>query len=431
MLVTTLEDVQTFLNSRKHLGIKPGLSRMTSLLTQVGNPEKWLKAVHIAGTNGKGSTLAYMRSCLINSGYKVGSFTSPHNQLTNHININNLPIDESEIVTLTNRLIPVVKSLDIKGDNPSEFEILVVIAILYMYQEKVDIALFEAGMGGLEDSTNCIDPMLSIITSIGLDHTKFLGDSIEEIAHHKAGIIKRGVPVIVGEMKDSAYKVVAKKARANSSQVYHFGRDFFVQQRDLGVFNFCIPPGETISLSISMKGTHQIHNAALACMGLIELRKQGFYMKDEHIKGGMKDAINPGRFEIINQKPLVILDGAHNKEGIEVFLHTVKNYYPASKKHILFAAFKDKPLKDMVENIEAEFDDVVFTTFEHPRAASEQELYNFSTNEQSRCTSDWKKAIQTLLTECDDNGVICLTGSLYFIELTRNYLLDILKKNLE
>ncbi|MDC3415676.1 bifunctional folylpolyglutamate synthase/dihydrofolate synthase [Aquibacillus salsiterrae] len=422
MTIKTVEDVLNFFNSRRSLGIKPGLSRMEAMLKALGNPEKRIKAVHLAGTNGKGSTLAFMKQSLIESGYKVGSFTSPHIDLLDHIKVNDETINQASVVSLTNQLIPIVELLDQSGDTPTEFEILVVLAISFMAQEKVDIGLFEAGMGGREDSTNCINPILTIITTIGLDHTTFLGESIKAIAYHKAGIIKKNVPVIIGEIGALAFEEINKEATLKDAPLLRYSVDFTVKEANPDQFTFSTQ-NVSLPLAISLKGSHQVHNAALACMGLLQLRKLGFKVEDESVKQGMKHTLNPGRFEIMNRKPVVVLDGAHNMEGIESFICTINKYYPLQKKKIVFAAFKDKPIEKMVGRLEEEFDNVILTTFDHPRAATVEELISFSKRYDTQSSKDWKELLNSLLIDNDD-VVLCLTGSLYFIELTRSYLIN-------
>lgn len=421
----TIQEVYNFLQSRRQLGIKPGLSRIEAMLDYFGQPDKKLTFIHIAGTNGKGSTLAFLSQVLKDSGYKVGAFTSPHALLQDHFQINQQSIDSYSIVHLVNLMKPIIDLLDQKNNPPSEFEILVMMATLHFYYEKVDIVLFEAAMGGREDCTNFINPILTIITNIGLDHVEFLGNSYEEIAKHKAGIIKKDVPLVVGETKSETMAIIKAEADDKAAPVIQYQKDFSVKCTQLNAEmeesflfhsnNYSIP------ISLTMKGKHQVINASLACMALIILKERGLTISIKNIQHGLYRTSHPGRFEVISRKPTVILDGAHNLEGVITMIQTINEYYPNHKKLLLFAAFKDKPLDPMIKRMDEVFDKVMYTSFHHPRAERAEALYQLSHHNVKRIIPSWENFLQEYIKNGDDEAILCVTGSLNFIQVVRTY----------
>ncbi|MRH42959.1 bifunctional folylpolyglutamate synthase/dihydrofolate synthase [Aquibacillus halophilus] len=425
-MYTNIEDVLRFLQSRNGLGIKPGLERMTKMLEQLDHPEQQLKVVHIAGTNGKGSTLTFIKQALVQNGYKVGSFTSPSiDRFNDQIKINDQVIPDSSLMKITNRLIPIIVTLDEDGDPPTEFEITVVIAILY-FVKTVDIALIEAGMGGRDDSTNCVLPILSIITNVGMDHVAFLGDTLRDIASHKAGIIKQNIPIISGEMNSDVLAIIEKEALGKAATLYRYQREYSIANKHLSkekqeTFSFVAGDYQIDAIELSMKGEHQIKNAALACMALVQLQALGYELSTDTIKKGIKIALIPGRFEQVYSNPIVIIDGAHNQEGVQAFLNTTKRLYPEMEKQIIFAAFKDKPLKQMIDQMEGNFEKITFTTFDHSRAAEATQLFGISNSKKKELDLDWENAVSSFLSKESSQKMLFVTGSLHFIKLIRKY----------
>ncbi|MCT2537939.1 bifunctional folylpolyglutamate synthase/dihydrofolate synthase [Aquibacillus koreensis] len=426
-MFTTIKEVHDFLQSRSKLGIRLGLSRMEMMLDFFHRPEKRLKVVHLAGTNGKGSTLTFMKQTLLEANYRVGTFTSPSlTSINEQIQLNDQAIDDEHMLEMVNRLIPIIQELDERDDGPTEFEIVVMIAILY-FVDKVDIALIETGMGGREDSTNCLTPLLSIITNIGLDHKQFLGDSYEKIAYEKAGIIKKDVPVIVGDVNESSLTVIKNYATSLQAPIFHYQIDYNSSQQQLKedktqTFLFT-SVNEEIPLTITMLGKHQIKNATIACKALMQLNDLGFPFSITELQKGFQKAMIPGRFEKVCDNPIVYVDGAHNTEGIATFIDTVQSYFPNESKQLLFAAFKDKPLEEMINQMDATFDHIVFTSFEHKRAAGAATLYDLSKHNNKVVESDWKQAITKYVTSNQEHQVHFITGSLAYIGLVRRLFL--------
>ncbi|WP_117170455.1 bifunctional folylpolyglutamate synthase/dihydrofolate synthase [Paraliobacillus sediminis] len=419
-----IEEIDAFLDARTRGGIKPGLERVNSLLEAIDHPEKKFKSVHIAGTNGKGSTLTYISTCLVLSEYRVGTFTSPSITKRNDmIQINHQAISDQSFIELFNQLLPEIQTLEIQDNPPSSFEIIVAIAYGY-FAGNVDVAIIETGMGGLEDATNSIKPILSIITTIGIDHRTFLGETYQEIAQHKAGIIKSNVPVILGEMPSEAERVIQRIAKERHASFLQIGKGFNYLNVQLDnnkreTFTFQLKD-ESYPITLMMRGRHQIHNATLAVMALLQLRDRGFVKAINAVETGMLQATLFGRFEQISNHPIVIVDGAHNVEGVTAFLDTVKRYFPTEKKQLLFAAFADKPIKEMIAQLDGNFDLITFTSFDHQRAAKASVLYEYSENRVKGQEPDLQKALEQILNK-DNKKITFITGSLDFIGKVRDF----------
>lgn len=421
-MIKTFIEAEDFFAERSILGIKPGLERVHALLEEVGHPEQKLKAIHIAGTNGKGSTANYLIDGLIKSGYKVGFFTSPSfSGLTGHMFMNHEPIAEIDFLRLLNELLPAIDRLDRCRMAPTEFEIITVLAFLYM-EERVDIAVIEAGMGGRFDTTNCFDPLLSIITNVAKDHTAFLGDTIEQIATHKAGIIKKGHPVITGEMSNSALVVIEKEAEEKCSPHYHLGRDFQISDAEGRYFKWAA--GDiAYDVQLNMYGLHQSHNAALAIMALELLSRDHPEINvREGIKALHKTTV-AGRFEVISEEPLIVLDGAHNPDGITAFTAAATDFAKGRQTHIIFSAFKDKEIDKMLDLLQGQFDHITLVSFEHPRSLSNDDLKHLASGRGLDFNANWQAAVSAALKA---DGDICtfITGSLHFILRARAYLTE-------
>ncbi|MDC3412477.1 bifunctional folylpolyglutamate synthase/dihydrofolate synthase [Terrihalobacillus insolitus] len=421
-----MNEVEHFFKSRHPYGVKPGLGRIRKLLKLLGNPERNLQVVHIAGTNGKGSTLTFIKQVFIQHDYQVGTFVSPSlNGLCEHIYLNQSPIPPDQFVKIMDNIYPLINKLDQDGDQPTEFELLVAVMFVY-FSNKTDIVIVEAGMGGLEDSTNCLSPMLTIITNIGKDHRLFLGDTIASIAQHKAGIIKKEIPLITGALQQEALDIVQKKVKENNTVLYQYGEDFqSVLSPNQSSFRFVSDQLAIPHIQLSMFGSHQVSNACIAIMALAQLKEMGWPIEIDKMKEGLREAQLPGRFESIHQNPRIILDGAHNVEGIKAFIQTVQQRFPNDKKHVLFAGFQDKPLQKMIVEMEGAFDRFTLTTFSHERAVSNNKLYQLAHNMNKSVELNWEKVIIDHIKEYHDkeDHVLFITGSLHFISVARAYIL--------
>ncbi|MBP1947679.1 bifunctional folylpolyglutamate synthase/dihydrofolate synthase [Virgibacillus litoralis] len=421
------QQVEKFFQSRNQYGMKPGLDRIHKLLELLGNPQEKVKAIHVAGTNGKGSTVQYINNALISNGIYTGVFTSPSlNGLTGHIFKSNDKISEMVFTELINEVYPFVQQLDAENNHPTEFEIMTAAAFLY-FKKNVDIALIETGMGGRDDTTNCFEPILSIITNVEQDHIAFLGESLESIAFHKAGIVKENRPVVIGEMSDDAESVILKEASLKHAPLYQLTKTFnysiLHEESTHQAFQWILRQGQQQKhkVSIQTKGEHQVKNASLALMALKLLESNGFSLNAEKSLNGLYETQIPGRFELLQTNPVVILDGAHNPASVRAFTKTMTSIYKNKEKHLIFAAFRDKDLKYMLDHLSNHFSSITITTFQHPRAASVEELQTEINHPDVRTNHDWKKVIEEI--QVQDNEVCYfVTGSLHFIANVRNIL---------
>ena len=426
---TEFNEALHWLNSRTSFGIKPGLERMNFMLEQLGHPERRLKTVHVAGTNGKGSTVSFMRHILQEAGYIVGTFTSPYIESFNErISVDGVPISDEDFVEIVNKVKPIVEKCEATEHGaPTEFEVLTVIALEYFAKVAVPyISLIETGLGGRLDSTNVITPLVSVITNIGQDHMNILGNTVEEITKEKAGIIKSGFPVVTAVEQPEAEGIIADMAKSKNSKLYRLGKEFksvnTALQNGNEVFTFQSPFKTIENLEISMKGEHQVKNAATALMAIEYLKQYfSFVIDEEHIRNGLLKTTWKGRFEKVSDKPLTFIDGAHNPEGINTLCDAIKRYYPNKKVHIIFSALKDKPLKEMIGKLDKIADKITFTQFEFARCAEAKELFELSSSANKHINENWLEAIDGEKQEIGENEeeILIITGSLYFISEVR------------
>ncbi|MEK4147136.1 folylpolyglutamate synthase/dihydrofolate synthase family protein [Robertmurraya sp. FSL W8-0741] len=422
------EEALNWIHSRLRLGVKPGLKRMEWMMDKLDHPEKKIPTIHIGGTNGKGSTVTYLGSILQASGLKVGTFTSPYFEHFNErISINGHSISEEDLVKITNVIKPLSDELEqTELGSPTEFEVITAMSFYYFAEvAPVDLAIYEVGLGGRFDSTNIITPQISIITSIGLDHINILGNSYEQIAFEKAGIIKPGIPILTAVKQPEAFNVIREKAAQMDAAIHRLGEHFFIDH------HVSLENGERFSLQTSksylenleirMLGQHQTENAALAVEAAI-LLAASYKIAEEDIRQGLKKAYWPGRFEIVSSSPLIVLDGAHNEEGIETLVVELKRRFPGRKKRLIFAALGDKKVDNMIKKLDSVSQMITFVSFDFPRAANAEELYQFSSLAHKRAESDWQKAISEELRALESNEMLIITGSLYFLSEVKPYI---------
>lgn len=427
-MFTTTEQMLTFFDKRKNIGIKPGLERINHLLELLGDPHKKIKAIHVAGTNGKGSTIDYLKHALMCNGYKVGVYTSPSlDGITGHIFLNEHKITDEECLRLFNVMYPMIQTLDESGDHPTEYEILTALAFMY-FAEHVDIALIETAMGGRFDTTNCFQPILSIITNIDKDHMGFLGETIKEIAYHKAGIIKEQSPVIVGDVKEEVFSVIQQEAVTKQAKIYRLYEDFnyhsIKYNNHKQTFTWLDNHNQSINMTIQMHGAHQVKNSAVAMMALQLLMEIGYVIDMNKVLIGVENTFVPGRFEEIQKSPPIILDGAHNLAGMKSFIDVATKIYPKMDKHLIFAGFRDKELHQMLQLVAGNFSTITVTSFDHQRAASAEYLYGLLDSNHILQIEDWKDAIARIYQHsASENEAYFITGSLNFIAMVRKYLL--------
>lgn len=378
----------------------PQLFKFKKLIEDLGNPQHQLRSIHIAGTNGKGSTTNFIRSIAQQQGYKVGTFTSPH--LVRHhdrFRINDVDISDEKLLELINRSYPYWDEYGV-----TMFEIDMLIAVWYFIDEQVDLAIFEVGMGGRKDATNVVVPLASLITNISMDHMAQLGNTLEAIATEKAGIIKETGLVLTGEQRPQLLEIFKKKAQREVYQLMEISSD---QAR---VFGY---RGQTVQLQSYAK--YQFRNAALAFETCYQLNKQNILkFSTENIVKGLESTLWKGRFEVVSDRPLTIIDGAHNEDGIKVLIESIRTL--PKPLIVLFAALKDKETESMTRKLQEVADQLIVSEFDFYRAQSAQ---NLKINNQIMAIEDFKEAIKTGQ-QLAENGTLIITGSLYFISEVRH-----------
>jgi dihydrofolate synthase / folylpolyglutamate synthase len=436
-MFTTYREALNWIHARLRLGIKPGLARMEWMMEKLGHPESKMKTVHIGGTNGKGSTVTFLRSILEAAGYSVGTFTSPYiEQFNERISVNGKPISDEEILHLTNVIAPLANELEkTELGGPTEFEVITAMSFYYFANvNQVDIVLYEVGLGGRFDSTNIIQPIASVITNIGLDHTSILGHSYEEIAFEKAGIIKEGTSTFTAVKNENAIKVIEEQAEKKHAPLYRLNQEFSISahspQETGEVFTVRSSERTYEQVEINMIGQHQTENAALAIMAAQNINHhEEFSISEKAIRTGLKKAYWPGRFEILSNNPLVIIDGAHNDEGISALVHELSNRYANNTIHIVFAALKDKKLDQMIAQLDSVADEISFVSFDFPRAAEAIDLYSLSHSKNKNIGENWNSHLAKCIQNLQTDTVLVVTGSLYFISEAKPYLSEFLKNN--
>lgn len=409
-----------------------GLERMVELLALRGNPHLKLKVIHIGGTNGKGSTIAFLKNMLEKMGLRVGVFSSPYLiHYTDQIAINGESIPEARLESLMAGYRSLLEGEHAQAlQGTTEFEIITAIAYDYFAFEQVDVAIMEVGMGGLLDSTNVCQPILTGITTIGLDHVALLGDSLEAIAEQKAGIIKQGVPLVTGHIAAEALAVIDQIAEEKQAARIVYGRDYQVSHHE------SIVTGEAFDYTSAVRqgrfqtgllGLHQIENAGMA-LTLLDAYCQatGRELPDNALVAqALEETRWPGRLEVVSREPLMILDGAHNPHAIKALLATLKERFTDYQKEILFTCIKTKALEDMLDLLETlPGTKITLTHFEDSRATDEKVLKEMS-DSRNLNYQDWQEFLDQKLSENEEKKTVrIITGSLYFLAQVRTYLME-------
>ncbi|MDG6126598.1 bifunctional folylpolyglutamate synthase/dihydrofolate synthase [Lactococcus formosensis] len=425
----TIETALEWIHSRLKFNIRPGLTRIEALLELLGNPEKELSMLHIAGTNGKGSTVAFTRGILEQLGLNVATFTSPFiSSFGERMSINGHPIPDEKLIMYVEQLKPLVEAMDKKEKlaGITEFEIITALAFRYFADEKVDVALIEVGLGGLLDSTNVIQPVVTAITTIGMDHMDILGDTIEKIAAQKAGIIKPHTPLVTGKIANEALAVIAQTAQKNQAQHYQYSIDYQVDILENERFNYRDDEIHLLNLEKSLLGLHQIDNAALAVkLTMIYAHEVGLSLSEEAIREGLRKTFWPARMEEISQEPLTILDGAHNVHAIQRLLENLKNEFSGRKITILFSALITKDITEMIKMLQTvDNSKLILTTFDYPKALKLEDFAHLE-KENVMLAEDWKSTYTALKANLKEEDVLLMTGSLYFMSQIRAYILEL------
>jgi dihydrofolate synthase / folylpolyglutamate synthase len=418
---------------QKH-GIKLELDNSFRLMELMDNPHRKFRAVHVAGTNGKGSTSAFVAGVLMAAGCRVGLYTSPHLvSFTERIRINGTPIPEARVVELAQRVRDAYYLLP-AGDgssamSPTFFEVTTAIAFTYFAEESIDLAVIEVGMGGRLDSTNVIKPLVSVITNIDLEHTEFLGDTLERIAREKAGIIKPGVPVVTGAEQPEVIGVIEREASAQGARVARLGKDFFADYAGPGpdlVFDYHGIAASYRGLRLKMLGRYQISNACLALAAVECLRDAGVVVDEKAMWRGLEQTRWEGRMERVAERPDVYLDGAHNPASAKKLAALVRELMPTYRRLILvIGVLGDKDYRGIVDELAPLADQVVVTKPQYSRALDVQilaaEISKLHAPVFTKATVS--EALSQALDCASADDLILVTGSLYVVGDARAFFL--------
>ena len=410
-----------------------GLERMEELLALRGNPHLKLKVIHIGGTNGKGSTIAFLKNMLEKMGLRVGVFSSPYLiHYTDQISINGESIPEARLEALMAEyrfLLEGEAATNLQGT--TEFEIITAIAYDYFASEQVDVAIMEVGMGGLLDSTNVCQPILTGITTIGLDHVALLGDSLEAIAEQKAGIIKQGIPLVSGRISPEALAVIDSIAAAKNAPRIRYERDYQVSHQESVVIGEIFDYTSSIRqgrFQTGLLGLHQIENAGMAIALLDTFCQEDSreLASNDLVSQALEETRWPGRLEVVSRDPLMILDGAHNPHAIKALVATLQERFAGYHKEILFTCIKTKAVEDMLDWLGGMPDtELILTHFDDSRATAESVLKE-AAKSRNLSYQEWQDFLEQKLTDKKEEKqtVRIVTGSLYFLSQVRSYLME-------
>jgi len=422
----TYQKTITSLFELRRFGIRPGLSNIRKILKHLGNPQKDLNFIHIAGTNGKGSTAAFLHSILNNSGYKTGLYTSPHLiDFCERIKIKNSQISKQNVT----ELIQVIKKVcfDNAIKNVTFFEFTTALAFIYFYQKKADPVVIETGLGGRYDTTNIINPMVSVITNIGLEHQKYLGNTISKITCEKGGIIKKNRPVIAGVKQQKSKTILDNIANSSGSDLFLAGRDFKTKIISNKTFNYISSFFEIKQIKPGLIGDHQIINASLAIKTSEILINSGYNISEKNIRNGIQKTFWPGRLELISKKTRILLDGAHNPSAWKELRTTVYKYFNFNRLYLIIGVLEDKNIKRLINIMLPGAYKTLFCEPKINRAADKKTIKKyivFSDNNGLFWYDTTSEAIKIALKEADKSDLILVTGSLFIVGEIRELLLS-------
>ncbi len=408
------KEALAYISGMEFFGSKPGLSRIGELLEKLGDPQKGMRFIHIAGTNGKGSCAAMTASVLKAAGYKTGLYTSPYlYRFNERMQINGKEIPDDTLAELVTRVKPAAEAM---ADHPTEFELMTAVALLWYRQENCDAVVLEVGLGGRFDATNIIDaPVAACIMNIGLDHTAVLGDTVEQIAFEKAGILKPGTEAVLFQQSESVTQVVKQRCAelgvplhiADFSEIHSEFDSLYGQS-----FTY---KGEPYALPLL--GAHQLKNAAVVLELAEVLRSRGFKIEQNALEHGLYAVHWPGRFELLSEEPLFVVDGGHNPQCAQTVRENLLHYFPDKRRILLLGILRDKDYAGLTEILDPAADEYICITPASPRALPAEELAVFLRRYQkpvSVCESI-RDGVSRALDRADGDSVVCAVGSLYSV----------------
>ena len=423
-----LEDAVNYFHSLERFGVRPGLESIAALCRRLGDPQKRLRCVHVAGTNGKGSTCTEIASILTHAGYRTGLYTSPYViEFRERIRLDGKMIGADELISVTDAVRNAVEALSGEGICVTEFEAVTAAAFLYYAERQCDVVVLETGLGGRFDATNVIeDPLCSVITSVSLDHTKILGDTLEKIAFEKCGVIKPERPVITCvDQQPSVLQTIRTVAASRSSELILSDPSVLRPERaDIG--------GSTVdyhglTIHVPFPGAHQLENASLAISAIEILKQIGYHISDTDIAEGIGSAVIPARIEMISRSPLVILDGSHNDGSTAALARTLKEFLPGGKILAVMGMMADKDCAKALDHLLPLFAKVIAVTPSNPRAMQAADFRRLVESSGVPCVAvdDPQKAVTIAFSQINAYDALVVCGSLYLAADVRTTLIEL------
>jgi dihydrofolate synthase / folylpolyglutamate synthase len=422
----TYKEAINYIHSCSKFGMKPGLERISKLLDIMGNPQKSLKFIHIAGTNGKGSTSSFVNSILVSSNYTVGMYTSPFVQhFGERIQVNNKNISNEDIAKLLSNMKEDIQTLINHGyEHPTEFEIITAMAFKYFCDKKCDIVVLETGLGGKLDATNVIEtPEVAVITVIGYDHMAILGNKITDIAAQKAGIIKSGATVVLYPQEPIVAKVFEQHCLTNKAIINKVSfKSIVFKEHNTSYQKFDYD--KYTDICIKILGENQVYNSIMAINVAEELIKKGYNISSTTIKAGLLNATWSGRFEVLKKDPYFVIDAAHNSQGAEMLGKNLQLYFSGKKIVFIFGVLSDKEYKIMIDKVKHLASRFVIITPETERALSNKEVAKYVSEVGIPVITEdnLQNAVKNTIVNCKPDEVICAFGSLYYIGDIKSYI---------
>ena len=418
------EDSERFLGSLERFGVRLGLDNVSDLLRRLGDPQKRLRAIHIGGTNGKGSTAACLSSILTQAGYRVGLYTSPHlHDFRERIQINGNWISPDRIDDLVAHVRRVLHHRH--GRFPvTYFECVTAIAFLYFYEEKVDLAVVEVGMGGRMDATNLLQSLVSVISTVSMDHQEYLGHTLSKITREKAGIIHPGGTVVSGVWQKDLQKILIDICGEKMAHLFLYGRDFSTRYRAGGTCDYYGMNTKLSDLALGLHGRHQGKNAGLTLASVELLRDKGYRIGKKAILSGLTCVQWPCRLEVVGRRPLIVLDGAHNADGAYVLSAALKEEFRWDRLFLIFGVLRNKDYPTMLSWLSPLANRIILTQPGTDRALSPRQILKIlpTLSEKACITRDVREALERACEEAGPRDCICVSGSLFTAAAARQVL---------